>query len=450
MAALLAACRRAAEGRPHLVIVSGHRRVGKTFLLRHLTERLDHRAVLFSATQQAEHVELDRFARVLQPVFPDEPLMASGTALGSWERALQALAAVSRRHPVTVVIDEAPYLAESTPGFASVVQAVWDDVRARADATRMTLILTGSAAGVMESMVGAGGPLRGRFDEHLRLQPFDLRTVARLLDTTPAAAIEAYAAGGGWPLHVASWDPTASTSDNLETLAGRPGGILLEDADQILRELPDGPGFGRVLAAIGRGRRNHGDIAADAAQRIEYPLSFLTESGLVEREVPIGAPRRARPLYRIADPYLRFWFHVLYNERARIEAGLGRAVLRARDGEWRRHLGGVFESEARAHARRLVQDGQIAPATLVGRWWSQGRTPTEVDVLGIREGRTVMIGEAKWSGGSFDPRWIRHLDDLLEVVPNPVGDPRRILWTRARPPQALDGVTVYGPEDLIA
>jgi hypothetical protein len=140
----------------------------------------DHRVVFFNATQQAEAVELDRFARALQPAFADEPLLGDGVTLRTWERALQAVAAVARREPVVVIIDEAIYLAQSTPGFASIVQAIWDSLQARAEPTRLTLILTGSASTVMEDMVGPGGPLRGRATHHLRLKPFDLPTVARI------------------------------------------------------------------------------------------------------------------------------------------------------------------------------------------------------------------------------------------------------------------------------
>jgi AAA+ ATPase superfamily predicted ATPase len=228
------------------------------------------------------------------------------------------------------------------------------------------------------------------------------------------------------------------------------GGILLEDAELILRELPDAPGFGRVLAAIGRGRTQYGDIATEAGQRIEYPLSFLAESGLITRETPLGAPRRSRPRYAITDPYFRFWFHLLHNDRARIEGGMGRAVLRSRAGEWARHVGWVFEEEARNHARRLVARGLVDESTLIGRWWSAGRSAAEVNVLGLRDGRVALVGEAKWSAGPFDMRWLRDLDRKLEVVPYPAGSPARMIWTRAEPPVGLqDEVEIFGPEDMV-
>ncbi|MGI9017893.1 MAG: DUF234 domain-containing protein [Euzebya sp.] len=44
--------------------------------------------------------------------------------------------------------------------------------------------------------------------------------------------------------------------------------------------------------------------------------------------------------------------------------------------------------------------------SLVGRWWSSGKRPVEIAVLAMHDGRTIMVGEAKWSAGPFDPRWL--------------------------------------------
>ncbi|MGI9017901.1 MAG: ATP-binding protein [Euzebya sp.] len=451
MASLASAFDNGVHGTPQLVILSGHRRVGKTFLLLHAMDRVaDQRTVFFSATQQSEYVELSRFSEALRPVFSDEPLLADAVPLGNWERALTAIIGLARTTPIILVIDEAPYLEQSTPGFISVVQTVWDRLTSVSAPTHLTLVLTGSAPTVMEQMVGPHGPLRGRATSHLRLKPFDLPTVARIWDLPPADAIEAYAACGGWPLHVAAWDTTSTAAENRQRLAGEAGGILLEDADLILRELPYGPGFGRVLAAVGRGRTKYGDIATDAGQRVEYALEFLTDSGLVLRETPVGAPRRARPRYSIDDPYLRFWFTVLHNDRARIEGGMGAAVLRSRQGEWARHLGWVFEAEARAHARRITRDGHLDPMSLVGRWWSSGKRPVEIDVLAMHDGRTIMVGEAKCSAGPFDPRWVDSLTTDLGFVPDPIDRPQRWIWTRANAPGDLPkDVTVFGPGDMV-
>jgi hypothetical protein len=54
--------------------------------------------------------------------------------------------------PLAVVLDEVTYLTASTPGFASVVQSVWDRESA-AGASHLMLALTGSSIGI-ERMLG--------------------------------------------------------------------------------------------------------------------------------------------------------------------------------------------------------------------------------------------------------------------------------------------------------
>lgn len=447
---LQAAWTRVVDGTPELVILSGHRRVGKTYLVTHFLQSLPpEQVVYYFATQQAEHVELRRFSEALQPVMQPAPLIST-TRLDDWEHALRVVAQRATIGPLAVVIDEAPYLTQSTRGFASIVQAVWDQVAMSDEPPKILLILTGSATSVMEEMSGPKGPLRGRPSKHLRMRPFDFPTVAGILDLPADDAVSAYAFCGGWPLHVNAWDSSRTTKQNLIDLAGTPGGILLEDAETILRDLPEGPGFRRVLAAIGRGRTRYSEIESDADQRIDYPLDFLTTTGLVRRETPVGAPRRARPLYVIGDAYLRFWFEVIYGYAGAIRGGQGRRIIESRREQLRRHRSWVFEEAAREHARRLVAAGAFNEDLTIGRWWSASGQSVEVDVVGLLGSRTALVGEVKWSAGRSDPRWIGELAAKLEYLPDPVDDPVLCLWTRGETPDvyAEAGVQVYGPEDL--
>ena len=113
-------------------------------------------------------------------------------------------------------------------------------------------------------------------------------------------------------------------------------------------ELTHAGGYTRVLATIGRGRTRFAEIAAESDQRVERPLEVLMRTGFVRKTLPVGAPRGARASYEIADPYLAFWFGVLYSDIPQIEAGQGRAVLSRKSPSWQRRLGAVFEDAARA------------------------------------------------------------------------------------------------------
>lgn len=439
---------RAMGGDPQLVVAWGRRRVGKTFLLADFVR--GKRAVFFGATQQAEAVELGRLADAVTRGMGADTLDLAGGGFRTWEAALRYFVAQAREEPLAVVLDEVPYLARSTAGFASVVQAVWDHVPA---GTKILLVLTGSAVGTIETMLGAGGALRGRPTLTLRIDPVDLTAARTFLPTLSAPdLVAAYAACGGYPLHLLRWDASAGVGTNLLRLAGTPGDILLEDASSILREeLPDVGGYPRILAAIGRGRTRLSEIANEARQRVEHPLDVLVRAGFVRKTTPIGAPRRSRPLYEIADPYLAFWFGVLYSDLPQIEAGQGAAVLHRRQPEWLRHLGWVFEEAARAHAVRLVERGELDPDIVVGRWWSTSGEALEIDVLGLKGSRALLVGEARWQAGPLGARDVRELAAKASRLPNVVDDPIFVLWGRggAEPSVTASGVRTYSVIDVI-
>lgn len=414
-------------GEPQLAVVWGRRRVGKTFLLSQFVR--DRRAVFFGATQQAEGVELARLADAVRRDLGEQAADLAGGGFASWETALRFFVALATEEPLALVLDEVPYLLGSTPSLASIIQVVWDHVPA---GTKLVLVLTGSAVGMIETMVGAGGALRGRPTVTLRLEPLDPVDAREFLpNLQPAEFLEAYAACGGYPLHLRAWEQSAGAEANLLRLAATPGGILLEDAvGMLLEELGHAGGYTRVLAAIGRGKTRFGEIATESDQRVERPLEILERAGLIARALPVGAPKGARPRYEIADPYLAFWFGVLYSDIPQIEAGQGRAVMARKRPAWQQHLGAVFEETARAHARRLVARGELPEDLVVGRWWARTGEPCEVDVLGLRGSRTMLLGEARWQSRPLGGRDLERLKRKTVRTPNPVDEPRYVLWSR--------------------
>ncbi len=439
----------ARSGVPQLALVWGRRRVGKTFLVSHLASSVS-RAVFFGATQQAQEVELGRLAEECRRSLGHDTMALTGGIFSDWEAALRFFAAAAEDEPLLVVIDEVPYLARSTPGFASIIQAVWDHVP---DGTRLMLVLTGSAIGVMEGMLGTNGPLRGRPTVSVRLDPVDIESAHVFLPhLKPEELFLAYSACGGYPLHLKAWDQERDAASNLLELAGCSGGILFEDAEAIMgEELPSSGGYQRILAAIGRGRTRSSEIANEAKQRIEHPLSVLTRAGFVRKERPVGAPRAARPVYAIDDPYLAFWFRVLYSDLALIAGGQGDSVISRRREEWQKQLGWMFEETARRHAARLVHMWELPAGMVIGRWWATSGPPCEVDVLGLLGSRTGLVGEAKWAARPVGRSVLADLRRKTSSVPQPVDPPTFAIWGRAGidPSLRREGVLGFSLENMI-
>jgi hypothetical protein len=91
-----------------LLLMYGRRRIGKSYLLERFSRGRE--TVFYQATQQAESIELSAFSDLIRAVtrLPD------GVSFPGWEAALDALADAAPERRLVVILDEFPYLCEST------------------------------------------------------------------------------------------------------------------------------------------------------------------------------------------------------------------------------------------------------------------------------------------------------------------------------------------------
>lgn len=438
----------AQRSEPQLAVLWGHRRVGKTYLLTHFAQHK--RAIYFTATRQdSEQRQVDRFAAAVREQLGEDVADLMGGGFTDWEAALRFVIRLAADEPLLVVLDEAPRLLAGRPDFADLLSAVWESRSRRA---RLLLALSGSAVSVMEQMLGPQGGLHRRASVERRMDPFSLPEARAFLPRLPADQfVEAYAACGGYPLHLRRWEEARSPAQNLGELAFTPGSVLLRDALDILSEDLDWRGgYERVLGALGAGHRRRSRIASRAQQRIDYTLDRLRHAGYVRAVRPLGAPSTADPMYEIADPYLAYWFTVLREDADLVEGGQGGAVQRRVEGRWQTHVGRVFEQAARDHTIRLVDDGALPAAMTVGRWWRD--ETAEVDVLGLLDGRTRLLGEARWQAGPLTGRDVRSLHAKLAFLPEQHPELTTALWSRGGAAGELSGradLLLLGPADLL-
>ena len=438
MEALRAAWARARAGTPQLAVVWGRRRVGKTFLLSELTRHLP--CVYFTATRNdTETDQLGRLYEAVQRGIGSRAELAGG-GFRDLDGALRFLLRVAVDEPLVVVIDEAPRLASARPDLGDVLAAVWDQ---RPRNSKLLLVVCGSAVAAMRDLIGPDGGLYRRADPELRIDPLDPWAAMSVLGgaVTAETVVHAYAACGGYPLHLAAWDGDRSVQENLRALAGSPGGILVRDAlDIMFEDLDFRSGYERVLATMATGPTRRSKIAGRAQQRIDETLKRLQRSGYVAAERPIGAPETADPLYRLVDPYLRFWFSVLRTDADLIEGGQGRAVLRRVLPRWEVHVQSVFEEMARGHAVRQIANGALTDA-VVGRWWKD--EVTDIDAVGLdRHDRAVLVGEAKWQERPFTAQQLGHLRTSAARMGGLSPDVHFVVWSR----HGLDAKTASFPD----
>ena len=189
------------------------------------------------------------------------------------------------------------------------------------------------------------------------------------------------------------------------------------------------------------------------ATSLSRPLARLIDLGLVRRDLPFGAAPRSskRSAYRIADPFLRFWFRFVEPNRSRLEARLLEAVARDVERDFALHVSGIFEDLVRQsvpRARYLGQDWGPAAS-----WWGPGRdgSAMEVDVVAeSADGRRLLVGEVKWSD---EIDFARELGELRRKAANlPPADGKEVqlaLWARSPHRSRARDVAVFSVRDVL-
>lgn len=191
----------------------------------------------------------------------------------------------------------------------------------------MLLVLSGSHQSVMREIVGAHGPLFGRTTLRFDLQPLDYYEAGKFVPGwSPEDRIRAYAVVGGIPEYLRHLDDDRTLRWNIERLAFEPEGPFLREVDCLFEsEFREVSRRGSIFRAIARGSVRPNDIAhavgLGGAADVIPSLRDLVELGLLERVVPItdrDVMRARHVTYRIADPYLRFYFSIVEPRRAEI------------------------------------------------------------------------------------------------------------------------------------
>jgi uncharacterized protein len=387
--------RDAVSARPAtLIVMIGRRRVGKSFLLaKTFTGR---RIVSFQGDEQNERQHLDLLAEEVGRTL----LGTASLAFASWDDALTFLGEQARRAPLTVILDEFQWLKAAQPALDSIVQRHWD--RWDRDDVPITLVLSGSALTLMEQMLERGAPLFGRATARPRVEPLDYRDAAAFASTRdPVALLRRWAVLGGTPQYQLWAGP-----GELRRLVG--ARILTKDAplyDEPRHLLREGEGirdpgtYLAILRAIAAGATTHNAIA----QRADVPtgnlarkLERLEDLGYVTPVHALGAGGpEGRASYRIDDPFFRFWFRYVAGNRSRLERGRVDEVLDEILLDLDNVMGWAFEQCCRHWAATYADEAVLGRPREIGSWWSRdGRT--EIDVVGARDHRYVLVGSCKW------------------------------------------------------
>jgi uncharacterized protein len=391
------------SGRPQLALLTGRRRVGKTFLLTNLWESRE--AFFFTAARTTGEINrrqlIEDFARWSgEEVRPED--------YPTWRSVFNLLLDHGAPDARVVVLDEFQYLADDADGVAAVaseLNASWERKR---PSRQLLLVLSGSAIGTMEALAAGGGPLYGRFNWQHRLQPFDYWHAGEM---TPFGSLRdramAYGVFGGTPRYLAALSTKRTLERNVIDQLLNPSGEVRQLVETALDQedgLRDVSKYRAIMRAVAAGCTERNEIAGrtglanDAGLR--QKLDRLIELGYIETRQNIDSRRNEAVRYGISDPVFRFHQRFVEPSISMLERYPAVEVWKEMVApHLDQYMGLEFERIARQAYDRLRERTNLPLVQVWGRWEGvdRDRRSLEIDLVARLARGGVLTGSVKWN-----------------------------------------------------
>lgn len=430
-----------------LVVVYGRRRLGKSTLIKRV---LSDRDVYFLADRSEGQHQRTLLAKVVAQVFPDFDKLT----YPDWESLFRAVNYRTDKR-FTLCLDEFPYLVEQSPELPSVLQKFVDEKQ-----FKYNLVLCGSSQNMMYGLfLDSTAPLYGRADEIMKLMPIRLPYIQEALNLDAVGAVEEYAVWGGVPRYWELRENRISLDDAMWHNILSVNGALYEEPIKLLQDdVKDIVKTSTIMSYIGTGANRLSEIAArcnEPATNLSRPLKKLVDLGFLEKDVPFGIDEKnaKKSLYKIADPFMAFYYQFVVPNRSFIELGRRLPIEQA--------LTAHFSESVNMQWEKLCRDavtGNLVNGVVYGkakRWWgsvfNEDKKPEQVEFDVMAESldkKSLLVGECKWTTGENDKQLTAALlrkANLLPFAKNYTIVP--VLFLKNAPKG--DSENVMLPEDVV-
>lgn len=314
---------------PNLVVLKGRRRIGKSRLISHFASmHVDQPFWSFAGLAPQEGLtdqdQRDYFARQLSSMLKTPPMTFS-----DWSDAFEHLALHIKAGDI-ILFDEISWMGEKDPTFIPKLKAWWDK-----QTLPILLIFSGSVSTWIEENILKSTAFFGRINLTITLEPLSIPESAKFLrkigiKSSDYDIYKILSIVGGVPWYLEQFNKTISVDENIKQLAFEKNGLLVLEFDRIFHDLFDGKGatYKNILDAIKNGAKTLAEIrkmidfahSGTLSQMIEH----LIIAGFVNKQ-SLWSFKTAKPLkqslYRITDPYMRFYLKMIEPNLPKISIG---------------------------------------------------------------------------------------------------------------------------------
>jgi AAA+ ATPase superfamily predicted ATPase len=391
-------------------LIFGRRRVGKSELIKQCLKKTEIPQLVYECKQTTELNNVESLSTLIS-----EECHLPRLGFGSMEALLDYLFRRAEKEKMVLVLDEYPYLRETSAGIDSILQSLIDRYR---EVSSLKLILCGSYVEIMKSLLARENPLYGRVDLTIDLKPMDYYESAMFYpDFSAEDKVRLYSVFGGIPYYNRLIDASLSVKENIQELISAPGARLENEVSMYLKsEISKIANANEVFEALSKGFSKYSDILSQShvssGPTLIDILDKLIRMEVVEKQAPINdADNRRRSGYFIIDNLSLFYYRYIFrflSQRSVLDEDVFYDRYIREDFETQ-YVPRAFESICRQYLIRQNRAGRIRPAfDKIGKYYYDDpgtRTNGEFDTV-TEDPQGYIFYESKFRKESLSPAMI--------------------------------------------
>ncbi|MDR0726056.1 MAG: ATP-binding protein [Prevotellaceae bacterium] len=393
------------------IIIYGRRNYGKSTLIK---QALDKDDLYFIADQTEARHQIARFADVVAEKIPG----FNKVIYTNWRTLFETLNLRLQKR-LNICIDEFPYLVKSDPGLPAIITEAIDNKWNR----RFSLIISGSAQQLMEGLVtNSSSPFLGRANEIFKIQAMEPSKLRQVLRCSAIEAVEEYSVWGGSPRYWELRFNEKSLEDALRNHLLSPQGALYDEPAKLFSDdMRDTAQSFSLISLIAAGNNRLSEIAemiGKPTTSLISPLDKLLTLGYIEREIAYSEIRNPKKsMYRIVDPFIRFYFTFVTPYRSMIETGRADYVINQIQKQFQQYVSYTWERICRQAVTSMKFNGiTFKPAS---KWWASSKNPVGFDILSeSTDGNYLLVGDCNWGDKIYGTKTkFKELEDKAASLP---------------------------------
>lgn len=372
-------------------VLTGRRRVGKTWLVTHA---YDNSKILYFFVARKSEAEL---CKVFTKEIEDKlkiPMLGSVTQFAD---IMEFLMRYSKQNHITVFIDEFQDFNRVNKSIFSDIQRIWD---LNKETAKINLIVGGSLYTMLTKIFKDNKePLYGRQSRFINVRPFKTAVLKEILKTynreyTPDDLLTLYMLTGGIAKYVSNlMDNRAWTKDEMiDSVISEDSPYIPEGKNVLLEEFgKDSAVYFSIMSAIASGHNTRKEIETAVGKEVGGYLSKLEEDyNMITKHSPFLAKGSSKNIhYELDDEFFRFWFRFIHKYNYMLEIGKYESLREIIKRDFNTYSGFVLE---RYFRQKLAEEQDI---TRIGNWWDR-KGENEIDIITENElAETIDFYEVK-------------------------------------------------------